>query len=113
MIRRTVAAGAATSVAAALLVPWGTAADAADELLDGLEPAQSSLARSSRGGRCSSWAPGPLVDLLRAAAGPGRSAAQVAVERGMTSTRSESGYRRELEEQQSDLVDSIVARHDW
>ena len=34
MIRRTIAAGAATSVAAALLVPWGTAATAAEDLPD-------------------------------------------------------------------------------
>ena len=59
MIRRTIAAGAATSVAAALLVPWGTAAHAADLDPDELKPEKASLARPSRRGRCSSWAPAP------------------------------------------------------
>ena len=108
MIRRTVAAGAATSVAAALLVPWGTAANAADSSLDGLEPAQSSLARSLERGTVlelgTGSAPETYFVQLQAPAVPRR---EVAVERGMTSTRSESGYRRELQEQQSDLVDSM------
>lgn len=108
MIRRTIAAGAATSVAAALLVPWGTAANAADSDPGDLLPAESSLAKSLERGTVlelgTGSAPETYFVQLQAPAVPRRA---VAVERGMTSTKSESGYRRELQEQQSDLVDSI------
>jgi hypothetical protein len=46
VIRRTIAAGAATSVAAALLVPWGTAATAADLDPGTLKPAKASPAQA-------------------------------------------------------------------
>ena len=46
VIRRTLAAGAATSVAAALLVPWGVAANAADTSTQDLKPATASPAKA-------------------------------------------------------------------
>ena len=55
MIRRTLAAGAATSVAVALLVPWAPAATAASDPARDLKPATASPAQALK--------KGPVLDL--------------------------------------------------
>ncbi|NYE36382.1 putative repeat protein (TIGR01451 family) [Nocardioides cavernae] len=108
MIRRTIAAGAATSVAAALLVPWGVAANAADVDPGALKSAEASLAESLEKGPVLELGTGSAADIyfvqLDAPAVPRRA---VAVERGLTAASSESGYRKELRSEQADLVTSI------
>lgn len=100
MIRRTIAAGAATSVAAALLVPWGTAASAAEELPDST-PLEASVAEAA--------SKGTVLDL---APGPGRKTYIVQLEGAPVPSaglkRSEErGYAADLRSEQADLTSSI------
>lgn len=108
MIRRTIAAGAAASVAAALLVSWGTAANAADDSLRDLKSAKSSPAKALQKGTVlelgTAAGPETYIVQLEAPAVPTRATGQ---ERGADSTQSASDYRNELKSEQSDLVSSI------
>ncbi len=110
MIRRTIAAGAATSVAAALLVPWGTAANAADWIPASLEAGASRrLAQALEKGTVlelgTGSAPETYFVQLEAPAVPRR---EVAVERGMTATRLRVGLpQASCRREQADLVASI------
>lgn len=108
MIRRTIAAAAATSVAAALLVPWGTAAHAADLDPGTLKPAKASPATALEKGTVLELGTGRKAETyivqLDAPAVPTRASAEG---RGDASTQSESSYRRELKSEQADLVSSI------
>lgn len=108
MIRRTIAAGAATSVAAALLVPWGTAATAADLDPGTLKPAKASPAQALKKGTVLELGTGTKAETyivqLDAPAVPTRASAE---SRGEASTQSESAYRSELKSEQADLVSSI------
>ena len=100
MIRRIIAAGAATSVAAALLVPWGTAATAADDL-GKLKPEPVTAVTSV--------SKGPVLDL---ASGPGAHTYIVQLEdaavpsAGLQKSQ-EKGYASELRSEQADLTASI------
>lgn len=109
MIRRTIAAGAATSVAAALLVPWGVAANAADTDPGQLKAAGSTPAKALSRGTVlelgTGSKPETYIVQLEAPAVPTR---DLAAERGLTAMpTSESGYRKEIRSEQSDLVASI------
>ena len=109
MIRRTIAAGAATSVAAALLVPWGTAAHAADLDPSQLTPEKASPAQALDKGTVLELGTGSKAETyivqLEAPAVPTRDQAQ---DRSLTAASgSESGYRKELKAEQADLVSSI------
>lgn len=108
MIRRTIAAGAATSVAAALLVPWGTAANAADFDPGDLKAEQASPAQALKKGTVLELGTGTKAETyivqLEAPAVPTRDSAE---DRGDSATQSESAYRRELKSEQAELVASI------
>jgi uncharacterized repeat protein (TIGR01451 family) len=108
VIRRTIAAGAATSVAAALLVPWGTAATAADLDPGTLKPAKASPAQALKKGTVLELGTGTKAETyivqLDAPAVPTRASAE---SRGEAGTQSESAYRSELKSEQADLVSSI------
>lgn len=108
MIRRTIAAGAATSVAAALLVPWGTAANAADLDPGTLKPEKASPAQALKKGTVLELGTGTKAETyivqLDAPAVPTRASAE---SRGEAGTQSESAYRSELKSEQADLVSSI------
>jgi uncharacterized repeat protein (TIGR01451 family) len=101
VIRRTIAAGAATSVAAALLVPWGTAATAAD-----LDPGTLKPEKATAG---TSLSKGPVLDL---ASGKGDHTYIVqledpAVPSAGLQRSEEKGYASELRSEQADLTASI------
>ncbi|WP_299927164.1 S8 family serine peptidase [uncultured Nocardioides sp.] len=108
MIRRTIAAGAATSVAAALLVPWGTAAHAADLDPGQLKPEKASPAKALEKGTVLDLGTGKKAETyivqLDAPAVPTRASA---AGRGEAGTQSESAYRQDLKSEQADLVSSI------
>ncbi|WP_210503222.1 S8 family serine peptidase [Nocardioides xinjiangensis] len=109
MIRRTIAAGAATSVAAALLAPWGVAATAADLDPGRLTPAKASPAKALKKGTVlelgTGTAPETYIVQLDAPAVPTREQAE---DRGLAAAAdSESAYRRGLKAEQADLVSSI------
>ncbi|WP_210650962.1 S8 family serine peptidase [Nocardioides sp. SYSU D00065] len=109
MIRRTVAAAAATSVAAALLVPWGTAATAAEVSPGDLKPADSSPAKALEKGTVLELGTAKRAETyivqLEAPAVPTR---HLADERTLArAADSESAYRGELRSEQSELVSSI------
>ena len=93
MIRRTIAAGAATSVAAALLVPWGTAANAADFDPGDLKAEQASPAQALKKGTVLELGTGTKAETyivqLEAPAVPTRDSAE---DRGDSATQ--SGSRR-------------------
>jgi subtilisin family serine protease len=101
VIRRTLAAGAATSVAAALLVPWGPAATAADDLREDL--------RSQEASPATSLSKGPVLDL---ASGPGERTYIVQLEDAAVPSAGlqrsqERAYASELRSEQADLTSSI------
>ncbi|GAA5105411.1 hypothetical protein GCM10023339_01250 [Alloalcanivorax gelatiniphagus] len=109
MIRRTIAAGAASSVAAALLVPWGVAANAADLDPGQLKPAKASPSQALEKGTVlelgTGSRPETYIVQLDAPAVPTRAEAE---DRGLRAAAgSESAYRRELKAEQADLVSSI------
>jgi len=108
VIRRTIAAAAATSVAAALLVPWGTAATAADTAPGDLRPEKATPARALEKGTVlelgTGTRPETYIVQLDSPAVPTR---EVAEARGDTTARSEAAYRRELKAEQAELVSSI------
>ena len=109
MIRRTLAAGAATSVAAALLVPWAPAANAARDLGRDLQPASASPAQALKKGTVLDLGTGSKTETyivqLDAPAVPTRAAAS---DRGLTpAAKSESAYRKQIKADQADLVSSI------
>jgi uncharacterized repeat protein (TIGR01451 family) len=108
VIRRTIAAGAATSVAAALLVPWGPAASAADLDPGTLKPEQASPAKALERGTVLELGTGKKAETyivqLDAPAVPTRANAE---SRSGARTQSESAYRRDLRAEQADLVSSI------
>ncbi|GAA1436462.1 S8 family serine peptidase [Mycobacterium cookii] len=108
MIRRTIAAGAATSVAAALLVPWGTAATAADFDPGTVKPEQATPATAFDKGTVLELGTGKKAETyivqLDAPAVPTRDSAE---SRGGARAQSESAYRSEIKSEQTDLVSSI------
>jgi uncharacterized repeat protein (TIGR01451 family) len=108
VIRRTIAAGAATSVAAALLVPWGTAANAADPDPSQLTPETASPAQAGKKGTVLDLGTGSKAETyivqLDAPAVPTRASDD---SRTDSATRSESAYRQDLKAEQADLVSSI------
>ena len=108
MIRRTIAAAAATSVAAALLVPWGTAANAADFDPGDLKPEKASPAKALKKGTVLELGAGKKAETyivqLDAPAVPTRASAE---NRDDSAIQSESAYRKEIRSEQSDLVSSI------
>lgn len=108
MIRRTIAAGAATSVAAALLVPWGPAASAAEFDPGTLRAEKASPAKALTRGTVLELGTGSKAETyivqLDAPAVPTRAGAE---SRGEARAQSESAYRAELKSDQADLVSSI------
>ena len=108
MIRRTLAAGAATSVAAALLVPWGVAANAADTSAQDLKPAQATPAKALTKGTVldlgTASGPETYIIQLDSAAIPTRSA----TEKGIQKSESDAAYGKELKAEQADLTSSIA-----
>jgi uncharacterized repeat protein (TIGR01451 family) len=108
VIRRTIAAGAATSVAAALLVPWGTAATAADFDPGTLKPEKATPATAFEKGTVLELGTGTKAETyivqLDAPAVPTRAGAE---SRGGAVTQSESAYRSEIKSEQAELVSSI------
>ena len=108
MIRRTLAAGAATSVAAALLVPWGVAANAADTSTQDLKPAQATPAKALTKGTVldlgTASGPETYIIQLDSAAIPTRSA----TDKGIQKSESAAAYGKELKAEQADLTASIA-----
>lgn len=108
MIRRTIAAGAATSVAAALLVPWGTAASAAEFDPGTLRAEKASPAQALKKGTVLELGTGSKAETyivqLDAPAVPTRAGLE---SRGEARPQSESAYRSDLKSEQADLVSSI------
>ena len=108
MIRRTVAAGAAISVTAALLMPWGTAAQAADTSPGDLKPAQASPAQALKKGTVlelgTGSAPETYIVQLDSAAIPTRSVG----DKGIQRSDGAAAYGRELKAEQADLKASIA-----
>lgn len=100
MIRRTIAAGAATSVAAALLVPWGPAASAAEEL-PGSAPLEATVADAASKGTVLDLAPGPgrKTYIVQLDGAPVPSA-------GLQRSE-ERSYAADLRSEQADLTSSI------
>ena len=108
VIRRTIAAGAATSVAAALLVPWATAANAAETSPSDLKPAKASPAQALEKGTVlelgTASGPETYIVQLDSSAIPTRSA----TDRGTRSSKGAAAYGRELRAEQADLTASIA-----
>ena len=108
MIRRTIAAGAATSVAAALLVPWGPAASAAEFDPGTLRAEKASPAKALTRGTVLELGTGSKAETyivqLDSPAVPTRAGAE---SRGEARAQSESAYRAGLKSDQADLVSSI------
>ncbi len=108
MISRTIAAGAATSVAAALLVPWGPAASAAEFDPGTLRAEKASPAKALTKGTVLELGTGSKAETyivqLDAPAVPTRAGAE---SRGEARAQSESAYRAGLKSDQADLVSSI------
>lgn len=108
MIRRTLAAGAATSVAAALLVPWGVAANAADTSAQDLKPAQATPGKALTKGTVldlgTASGPETYIIQLDSAAIPTRSA----TDKGIQESESAAAYGKELKAEQADLTSSIA-----
>ncbi|MCW2736582.1 S8 family serine peptidase [Nocardioides sp.] len=110
MIRRTLAAGAAISVTAALLMPWGTAAQAADTSPRDLKPATASPSQAGQKGTVldlgTGTRPQTYIVQLDSPAIPTR---ELAVEKGATTQRAEgaAAYGRKLKAEQADLTASI------
>ncbi len=109
MIRRTLAAGAAISVTAALLMPWGTAAQAADTSTADLKPAQASPAKAGKKGTVldlgTGSAPQTYIIQLDSPAIPTRS---VEDEKGVQRSTGAAAYGQELKAEQADLTSSIA-----
>ncbi len=110
VIRRTLAAGAAISVTAALLMPWGTAAQAADTSPDDLKPATASVDKAGKKGTVldlgTGSRPQTYIIQLDSPAVPTR---DLAVERGASTQRADgaAAYGKELKAEQADLKASI------
>ncbi len=108
MIRRTLAAGAAISVTAALLMPWGTAAQAAGISPGDLKPAQASPAQALTKGTVldlgTGSAPETYIVQLDSAAIPTRSVES----RGTQRSDGAAAYGKELKAEQADLKASIA-----
>jgi uncharacterized repeat protein (TIGR01451 family) len=109
VIRRTLAAGAATSVAAALLVPWAPAATAASDSTRDLKPATASPAQALKKGTVldlgTAAGPETYIVQLDSPAIPTRS---VAGEKGVQRSESAAAYGKELKSEQADLTSSIA-----
>jgi uncharacterized repeat protein (TIGR01451 family) len=109
VIRRTLAAGAATSVAAALLAPWGVAATAADTSQVDLKPAQASPAQAGKKGTVldlgTGSAPQTYIIQLDSPAIPTRSLDD---EKGVQRSTGAAEYGQELKAEQADLTSSIA-----
>lgn len=111
MIRRTVAAGAATSVAAALLVPWAPAATAASDSTRDLKPATASPAKALKKGTVldlgTAAGPETYIVQLESPAIPTR-ALEGAKGASTQRAEGEAAYGRELKAEQADLTSSIA-----
>ncbi len=110
MIRRTLAAGAAISVTAALLMPWGTAAQAVGSSPGDLKPATATADKAGQKGTVLSLGTGTrpqtYIIQLDSPAIPTRG---LAVEKGASTQRAEgaAAYGKELKGEQADLTSAI------